>query len=198
MKRSRRSTRNCRCACRRQRWSSSVMPSAAATRPTSFCRPVTGRGCRHCWPPARRRPRPSAARSPGRCNGSIGGSDRSQAPPRRVARAGAAESHDPGQMDCIDLSANNTSLFLLLDAAQAAAPPPAGTAGVARLPGRRADAAHDRGDERDSRAASAGRSTTGPANTASCRRSCRSTSGGLRAERRRVSEKQDARARRAS
>ncbi len=32
----------------------------------------------------------------------------------RVARAGAAESHDPGQMDCIDLSANNTSLLLLL------------------------------------------------------------------------------------
>jgi hypothetical protein len=32
----------------------------------------------------------------------------------RVARAGAAESHDPGQMDCIDLSANNTSLFLVL------------------------------------------------------------------------------------
>lgn len=33
---------------------------------------------------------------------------------KRVARAGAAESHDTGQMDCIDLSANNTSLFLLL------------------------------------------------------------------------------------
>jgi hypothetical protein len=33
---------------------------------------------------------------------------------RRVARAGAAESRDSGQMDCIDLSANNTSLFLLL------------------------------------------------------------------------------------
>jgi hypothetical protein len=33
---------------------------------------------------------------------------------RRVARAGVAESRDPGPMDCIDLSANNTSLFLLL------------------------------------------------------------------------------------
>jgi hypothetical protein len=33
---------------------------------------------------------------------------------RRVARAGIAASHDPGQMDCIDISANNTSLFLLL------------------------------------------------------------------------------------
>jgi hypothetical protein len=33
---------------------------------------------------------------------------------RRVARAGAAESRDAGQMDCIDLSANNTSLFLVL------------------------------------------------------------------------------------
>ena len=66
----------------------------------------------------------------------------------RVARAGAAESHDPGQMDCIDLSANNTSLLLLLTQLQAAAPPPAGTAGVARLPGRRAVAAHDRGYER--------------------------------------------------
>ena len=33
---------------------------------------------------------------------------------QRVARAGLAESHDPGQMDCIDLGANNTSLFLLL------------------------------------------------------------------------------------
>jgi hypothetical protein len=32
----------------------------------------------------------------------------------RVARAAAAESRDPGQMDCIDLSANNTSLFLVL------------------------------------------------------------------------------------
>ena len=32
----------------------------------------------------------------------------------RVARAGASESHDTGQMDCIDISANNTSLFLLL------------------------------------------------------------------------------------
>src|ERR1700754_3410212 len=27
---------------------------------------------------------------------------------RRVAHAGAAESHDTGQMDCIDISANNT------------------------------------------------------------------------------------------
>jgi hypothetical protein len=34
---------------------------------------------------------------------------------RRVARAGAAESNAPGQMDDIDVSANNTSLFLLLD-----------------------------------------------------------------------------------
>jgi hypothetical protein len=33
---------------------------------------------------------------------------------RRVARAGIAEGRDSGQMDCIDLSANNTSLFLLL------------------------------------------------------------------------------------
>lgn len=32
----------------------------------------------------------------------------------RVARAGVAESHDAGQMDCIDISANNTSLFLVL------------------------------------------------------------------------------------
>jgi hypothetical protein len=33
---------------------------------------------------------------------------------QRVARAAAAESGAPGQMDCIDLSANNTSLFLVL------------------------------------------------------------------------------------
>ncbi|MBX9774719.1 MAG: hypothetical protein K2Y71_09920 [Xanthobacteraceae bacterium] len=33
---------------------------------------------------------------------------------QRVARAGAAEARDPGQMDCIDLSANNTSLLLVL------------------------------------------------------------------------------------
>lgn len=33
---------------------------------------------------------------------------------QRVARAGAAESRNPGQMDCIDLSTNNTSLFLVL------------------------------------------------------------------------------------
>ena len=33
---------------------------------------------------------------------------------RRVARAGAAERHDSGQMDCIDISTNNTSLFLVL------------------------------------------------------------------------------------
>jgi hypothetical protein len=32
----------------------------------------------------------------------------------RVARAAAAEAGDPGQMDCIDLSANNTSLLLVL------------------------------------------------------------------------------------
>jgi hypothetical protein len=32
----------------------------------------------------------------------------------RVARAGVAESHDAGQMDCIDISGNNTSLFLVL------------------------------------------------------------------------------------
>jgi hypothetical protein len=32
----------------------------------------------------------------------------------RVARAGAAESGDAGQMDCIDISTNNTSLFLVL------------------------------------------------------------------------------------
>ncbi len=34
---------------------------------------------------------------------------------RRVARAGALTQNDPGQMDCIDTSRNNTSLFLLLD-----------------------------------------------------------------------------------
>jgi len=33
----------------------------------------------------------------------------------RVVRAGAHESRDRGQMDCIDISANNTSLFLVLD-----------------------------------------------------------------------------------
>ena len=33
----------------------------------------------------------------------------------RIARAGPYESGDPGQMDCIDISANNTSLFLVLD-----------------------------------------------------------------------------------
>lgn len=33
---------------------------------------------------------------------------------KRVARAAAAESSDPGQMDCIDITSNNTSLFLLL------------------------------------------------------------------------------------
>jgi hypothetical protein len=34
---------------------------------------------------------------------------------RRIARAGVLTQHDPGQMDCIDTSRNNTSLFLLLD-----------------------------------------------------------------------------------
>ena len=34
---------------------------------------------------------------------------------RRIARAGALTQHDPGQMDCIDTSRNNTSLFLILD-----------------------------------------------------------------------------------
>ena len=33
---------------------------------------------------------------------------------KRLARAAVAESGDPGQMDCVDLSTNNTSLFLLL------------------------------------------------------------------------------------
>ena len=33
---------------------------------------------------------------------------------KRVARAAAAESSDPGQMDCIDTSANNTTLFVVL------------------------------------------------------------------------------------
>jgi hypothetical protein len=37
---------------------------------------------------------------------------------RRVARAGALTQNDPGQMDCIDTSRNNTSLFLLLDQLQ--------------------------------------------------------------------------------
>ena len=34
---------------------------------------------------------------------------------RRIARANGMTQHDPGQMDCIDTSRNNTSLFLLLD-----------------------------------------------------------------------------------
>jgi hypothetical protein len=33
----------------------------------------------------------------------------------RVARAGALTKNDPGQMDCIDTSSNNTSLFFVLD-----------------------------------------------------------------------------------
>ena len=33
----------------------------------------------------------------------------------RIARANGLAEHDPGQMDCIDTSRNNTSLFLLLD-----------------------------------------------------------------------------------
>jgi len=33
----------------------------------------------------------------------------------RIARAGAFTQRDPGQMDCIDTSRNNTSLFLLLE-----------------------------------------------------------------------------------
>jgi hypothetical protein len=33
----------------------------------------------------------------------------------RIARAGAHESGDPGQMDCIDTTSNNTGLFLVLD-----------------------------------------------------------------------------------
>lgn len=33
----------------------------------------------------------------------------------RIAEAGARQSGDPGQMDCIDISANNTSLFVVLD-----------------------------------------------------------------------------------
>jgi hypothetical protein len=33
----------------------------------------------------------------------------------RIARAGALTENDPGQMDCIDTSRNNTSLFLVLD-----------------------------------------------------------------------------------
>lgn len=33
----------------------------------------------------------------------------------RIARANGLGQHDPGQMDCIDTSRNNTSLFLLLD-----------------------------------------------------------------------------------
>jgi hypothetical protein len=37
---------------------------------------------------------------------------------RRVARAGALTQNDPGQMDCIDTSRNNTSLFLLLEQLQ--------------------------------------------------------------------------------
>ncbi len=36
----------------------------------------------------------------------------------RMARAGAAEGREGGQMDCIDLSTNNTSLFLLLSQLQ--------------------------------------------------------------------------------
>lgn len=33
----------------------------------------------------------------------------------RIARANGLAHHDPGQMDCIDTSRNNTSLFLVLD-----------------------------------------------------------------------------------
>jgi hypothetical protein len=33
----------------------------------------------------------------------------------RIARAGARESGDPGQMDCVDTTSNNTGLFLVLD-----------------------------------------------------------------------------------
>jgi hypothetical protein len=33
----------------------------------------------------------------------------------RIARAGALTEYHPGQMDCVDTSSNNTSLFLVLD-----------------------------------------------------------------------------------
>jgi len=34
---------------------------------------------------------------------------------RRVARAGASQSGDPGQLDCVDTSRNTTSLFIVLE-----------------------------------------------------------------------------------
>ena len=75
---------------------------------------ATARGCRPCWRPARRRRRRSAVRSRARCNGSSGGSGRSPAPRSGWRGPAAAESRATGQMDCIDISANNTSLFLVL------------------------------------------------------------------------------------
>ena len=115
---------------------------------------------------------------------------------QRVARAAAAESGIPGQMDCIDLSANNTSLFLvlmqlkLLHHHRPELPVSRGFLVDGRMPHTTAVLSETSSGQRFA-------VDNWTRNTANCPRSCRSTNGASRADPFAAPEKHDARRRRA-